>query len=129
MTSPVFVDPSGRRRWVLRIVIGTAVTCVLAYLTLLAVALAGGPVNRSALLPVPDEEAPVVVTTAVVTTTPTQVPVVITTIRATTTATTTTITTDATTTTTTTETATTKPSQGRRSEAPGASNRPTPGRG
>jgi hypothetical protein len=127
MTSPVFVDPSGRRRWVLRIVIGTAVTCVLAYLTLLAVALAGGPVNRSALLPVPDEEAPVVVTTAVVTTTTTRVPVVITTTRATTTTTTTT---DDTTTTTTTETATTKPStQGRRSEAPGASNRPTTGRG
>ncbi|MBB5806011.1 carbohydrate-binding DOMON domain-containing protein [Saccharothrix ecbatanensis] len=127
MTSPVFVDPSGRRRWVLRIVIGTAVTCVLAYLTLLAVALAGGPVNRSALLPVPDEEAPVVVTTAVVTTTTTQVPVVITTTRATTATSTTT---DDTTTTTTTETATTKPSaQGRRSEAPGASNRPTPGKG
>jgi hypothetical protein len=128
MTSPVFVDPSGRRRWVLRIAIGTAVTCVLAYLTLLAVALAGGPVNRSALLPVPDEEAPVVVTTAVATTTTTQVPVVIATTRATTT--TTTEDTTATTTTTTTETATTKPStQGRRSEAPGASNRPTTGRG
>ncbi|WP_033441057.1 hypothetical protein [Saccharothrix sp. NRRL B-16314] len=125
MTSPVFVDPSGRRRWVLRIVIGTAVTCVLAYLTLLAVALAGGPVNRSALLPIPDEEAPVVVTTTEVTSTTTRAPEVVVTTRPTTT------TTDDTTTTTTEDTAaTTKPSQGRRSEVPGASNRPTaPGRG
>lgn len=126
MTSPVFVDPSGRRRWVLRIVIGTAVTCVLAYLTLLAVALAGGPVNRSALLPIPDEEAPVVVTTTEVTTTTTRTPEVVGTSRRPTTTTT-----DDTTTTTTEEAATTtKPSQGRRSEVPGASNRPTaPGRG
>lgn len=125
MTSPIFVDPSGRRRWVLRIVIGTAVTCVLAYLTLLAVALAGGPVNRSALLPIPDEEAPVVVTTTEVTSTTTRAPEVVVTTRPTST------TTDDTTTTTTEDTAaTTKPSQGRRSEVPGASNRPTaPGRG
>src|SRR5688500_4956697 len=63
MTSPVFVDPSGRRRWVLRVVIGAAVTCVLAYLTLLAIALAGGPVNPSSLLPVPEEEPAVVIAT------------------------------------------------------------------
>ncbi|MFD1151558.1 hypothetical protein [Saccharothrix hoggarensis] len=123
MTSPVFVDPSGRRRWVLRVVIGVAVTCVLAYLTLLAVALAGGPVNRSALLPVPEDETPVVATTAAVTTTTTARPA-----RPVTDAETTPTTDDVEPTTTVGTTAapkTEKPTQGRRSEAPGAANRPT----
>ncbi|ONI83799.1 hypothetical protein ALI22I_35735 [Saccharothrix sp. ALI-22-I] len=119
----MFVDPSGRRRWVLRILIGTAVTCVLAYLTLLAIALAGGPVNPSALLPIPDDETPVVITTtAVATTTPELAPGDSTSIRTTTTS----ENAPTTVTDTTTTTATAKPSQGRRSETPpGASNRPT----
>ncbi|NUT51190.1 MAG: hypothetical protein HOV94_28380 [Saccharothrix sp.] len=124
MSSPVFVDPSGRRRRVLRIVIGVAVVCVLAYLTLLAVALAGGPVNRSSLLPLPDEEPPAVVATttaapvtseeaapAATATTTEDVPVVA--VEPTTT------------------TAETTKTPGRRTEPPpGASNRPTaPGKG
>ncbi|MER5266830.1 hypothetical protein ABTZ99_32525 [Actinosynnema sp. NPDC002837] len=118
MSSPVFVDPSGRRRWVLRIVIGAAVACVLAYLTLLAVALAGGPVNPSSLLPVPEEEAPAVVATTTAVPTTTEPPVRVTT--GTTVADVPRTTAAEPTTTTTTKT------QGRRTEPPpGASNRPT----
>ena len=117
MSSPVFVDPSGRRRWVLRIVIGVAVTCVLASLTLLAIALAGGPVNRSSLLPVPEEPPAVVATTTEVPTTA-EAPVPTSARTAVERMTTTTVAEPTTTTTTKT--------QGRRTEPPpGASNRPT----
>lgn len=60
---PVFVDPSGRRRKVMRIAIGVAATGVVAYLVLLVVALAGGPVRPSTLLPIPEAAEPVVTTT------------------------------------------------------------------
>jgi cytoskeletal protein RodZ len=60
---PVFVDPSGRRRKVMRIVIGTAAVGAVAYLVLLVVALAGGPVNPTSLLPIPKAAEPAVTTT------------------------------------------------------------------
>lgn len=60
---PVFVDPSGRRRKVLRIAIGTVAAGVVAYLMLLVIALAGGPVNPTTLLPIPEAAEPAVTTT------------------------------------------------------------------
>jgi cytoskeletal protein RodZ len=60
---PVFVDPSGRRRKVVRIAIGVVAVGVLAYLVLLVVALAGGPVNPTTLLPIPKAAEPTVTTT------------------------------------------------------------------
>lgn len=60
---PVFVDPSGRRRKVLRIAIGTVAAGVVAYLVLLVVALAGGPVKPATLLPIPEAAEPAVTTT------------------------------------------------------------------
>jgi len=60
---PVFVDPSGRRRKVLRIAIGTVAAGVAAYLLLLVIALAGGPVNPTTLLPIPEAAEPAVTTT------------------------------------------------------------------
>jgi hypothetical protein len=60
---PVFVDPSGRRRKVLRIAIGTAAAGVVAYLVLLVIALAGGPVSPTTLLPIPEAAEPAVTTT------------------------------------------------------------------
>lgn len=60
---PVFVDPSGRRRKVMRIAIGVVAAGVLGYLVLLAIALAGGPVRPSTLLPIPEAAEPVVTTT------------------------------------------------------------------
>jgi cytoskeletal protein RodZ len=60
---PVFVDPSGRRRKVMRIAMGAVAVGVLAYLVLLVVALAGGPVNPTTLLPIPEAAEPAVTTT------------------------------------------------------------------
>ncbi|MFS8104852.1 hypothetical protein LFM09_47900 [Lentzea alba] len=60
---PVFVDPSGRRRKVMRIAMGTVAAGVVAYLVLLVIALAGGPVKPTTLLPIPEAAEPVVTTT------------------------------------------------------------------
>src|SRR5690348_17232536 len=60
---PVFVDPSGRRRKVMRVAIGVVAVGVLAYLVLLVIALAGGPVNPTTLLPIPKAAEPAVTTT------------------------------------------------------------------
>jgi cytoskeletal protein RodZ len=121
---PVFVDPSGRRRKVLRIAIGTVAVGVVAYLVLLVVALAGGPVKPSTLLPIPEAAEPVVITT---TDPPASSPEATSLPRneITTQPTTTTVT-SATTTTTTTATE----NGSRRTDPPGASNRPSnPGQG
>ncbi|GGU82471.1 hypothetical protein GCM10010178_86200 [Lentzea flava] len=125
---PVFVDPSGRRRKVMRIAIGTVAAGVVAYLVLLVVALAGGPVKPATLLPIPEADVPTLVSTT--TDTPASSPEA-TSLPRNETATTTTATTtaapvtDATTTTTT----TTEPGN-KRTDPPGSSNRPSnPGQG
>jgi cytoskeletal protein RodZ len=121
---PVFVDPSGRRRKVLRIAIGTVAVGVVAYLVLLVVALAGGPVKPSTLLPIPEAAEPVVITT---TDAPASSPEATSLPRneTITQPTTTTVTNDTTTTTT-----TVTENGSRRTDPPGASNRPSnPGQG
>jgi cytoskeletal protein RodZ len=123
---PVFVDPSGRRRKVMRIAMGAVAVGVLAYLVLLVVALAGGPVNPTTLLPIPEAAEPAVTTT---TDTPAPSP------EATSLPRNETTTTPPATTTTppvaTTTTATTTAENGnKRTDPPGASNRPSePGQG
>lgn len=124
---PVFVDPSGRRRKVLRFAIGVVAAGVLAYLVLLAVALAGGPVQPSTLLPIPEAAEPVVTTTTD-TTTPspeaTSLP------RNETESTAPETSAPVTTTTTTTATTTTTVPGSKRTDPPGATNRPSnPGQG
>ncbi|SFR09806.1 hypothetical protein SAMN04488564_103238 [Lentzea waywayandensis] len=47
----------------MRFAIGTVAVGVLAYLVLLVVALAGGPVNPTTLLPIPEAAEPAVTTT------------------------------------------------------------------
>jgi cytoskeletal protein RodZ len=122
----VFVDPSGRRRKVMRIAMGAVAVGVLAYLVLLVVALAGGPVNPTTLLPIPEAAEPAVTTT---TDTPASSP------EATSLPRNETTTTPPATTTTppvaTTTTATTTAENGnKRTDPPGASNRPSePGQG
>ncbi|SDM17148.1 hypothetical protein [Allokutzneria albata] len=54
--SPVFVDASGRRRRVLRTVVGLASLAGLAYATLLCFALTDGPVEPPSLLPASHNE-------------------------------------------------------------------------
>lgn len=120
---PVFVDPSGRRRKVLRIAIGTVAVGVVAYLVLLVVALAGGPVKPTTLLPIPEAAEPVVTTT---TDAPAPSPEATSLPRneTTTQPTATTVTSATTTSTTTTE------NGNKRTDPPGASNRPSnPGQG
>ncbi|MDQ0380692.1 hypothetical protein [Amycolatopsis thermophila] len=59
---PVFVDPSGRRRRILRRVSIAACALVSGYAVLLVASLLGAPIPASALLPVPDQrttDAPV----------------------------------------------------------------------
>ncbi|NUT96756.1 MAG: hypothetical protein HOY78_32515 [Saccharothrix sp.] len=125
--TPVFVDPSGRRRRVLRVLIGVAVAGVLVYVALLVVALSGGPVKPSSLLPIPAaEDAPTTTATAPLTTTPEA------TSEATTAPDATTRTTTEGTQAVTTTAEPTPPSTpgSRRTDPPGASNRPTqPGKG
>jgi len=48
----------------MRIAIGVVAVSVLAYLVLLVIALAGGPVNPTTLLPIPKAAEPAVTTTA-----------------------------------------------------------------
>lgn len=125
--TPVFVDPSGRRRRVLRVLIGVAVAGVLVYVALLIVALSGGPVKPSSLLPIPAaEDAPTTTATAPPTTTPAATSETTTAPDAT--ARTTTEGTQAVTTTA--EPTTPSTPGSRRTDPPGASNRPTqPGKG
>lgn len=123
---PVFVDPSGRRRKVVRVAIGIVAVGVLAYLVLLVVALAGGPVNPATFLPVPEAAEPAVTTTTDATTpSPEATSLPRNETNATAPATTTTPpVTDTTTTTTTAE------NGNKRTDPPGASNRPSnPGQG
>ncbi|WP_157984789.1 hypothetical protein [Lentzea terrae] len=123
---PVFVDPSGRRRKVLRIAIGTVAVGVVAYLVLLVVALAGGPVKPTTLLPIPEAAEPVVTTT---TDAPAPSPEATSLPRNETVATTTPTTTTTTVTNATTAATTTENGNGR-ADPPGASNRPSsPGQG
>lgn len=124
---PVFVDPSGRRRKVMRIAMSTFAVGVVAYLVLLVVALAGGPVNPTTLLPSPEAAEPAVTTT---TDTPASSPEATSLPRnepmSTPPATTTTPPVANTTTTTT----TTAENGNKRTDAPGATNRPSePGQG
>lgn len=125
---PVFVDPSGRRRKVLRIAIGTVAVGVVAYLVLLVVALAGGPVKPTTLLPIPEAAEPVVTTT---TDEPAPSPEATSLPRNETVATTTTLTTTAATVTNATTGTTTTENGNGRTDPPGASNRPpsNPGQG
>ncbi|GAA0262880.1 hypothetical protein GCM10010492_74950 [Saccharothrix mutabilis subsp. mutabilis] len=121
--TPVFVDPSGRRRRVLRLVIGVAVAGVLVYVALLVVALSGGPVKPSSLLPIPAaEDAPTTTTAPPATTTTTDAA------KPATTAGTTTRKTAAGAPAVTTTADPTPPSTpgSKRTDPPGASNRPTP---
>lgn len=125
--TPVFVDPSGRRRRVLRVLIGVAVAGVLVYVALLVVALSGGPVKPSSLLPIPAaEDAPTTTATTPPTTTPAATSETTTAPDATTRTTT-----EGTPAVTTTAEPTTPSTPGsRRTDPPGASNRPTqPGKG
>lgn len=123
---PVFVDPSGRRRKVLRIAIGTVAVGVVSYLVLLVVALAGGPVSPMTLLPVPEAAEPA-------TTATTTVPVpslVATSLPRNETTTAPPVTTTAPAVTNATTTTTTIESGNGRTDPPGASNRPSnPGQG
>ena len=124
---PVFVDPSGRRRKVVRIAIGTVAVGVLAYLVLLVVALAGGPVNPTTLLPIPKAAEPVVTTT---TDTTTSSPEATSLPRNETSAAPPTTTTAPRVTSATTTTTTTAENGNKRTDPPGASNRPSnPGQG
>ena len=125
---PVFVDPSGRRRKVMRIAVGTFAVGALAYLVLLVVALAGGPVNPTTLLPIPKAAEPAVTTTS---DTPSSSPEATSLPRNETTAPRVTTTTrPVTTATTTTTAATTTTTENKRADPPGASNRPSnPGQG
>ncbi|MFI9816999.1 hypothetical protein [Saccharothrix variisporea] len=121
--TPVFVDPSGRRRRVLRILIGVAVAGVLVYVALLVVALSGGPVKPSSLLPLPAAEDVPTTTTSAPPTTTAETTTETTTARDTTERTTT----EGSPTVTTTAEPTTPSTPGsRRTDPPGASNRPTP---
>ncbi len=125
---PVFVDPSGRRRKVMRIAIGIVAAGVVAYLVLLVVALAGGPVKPATLLPIPQADVPTLVDTTTDTPSPspdaTSLPRKETTIKPTTTTTAPAVTNPTTTTTTTAE------NGNKRTDPPGASNRPSnPGQG
>jgi cytoskeletal protein RodZ len=127
----VFVDPSGRRRKVMRIAIATFAAGVLAYLVLLVVALAGGPVNPTTLLPIPKAAEPAVTTTS---DTPSPSPEATSLPRNETTAprvtTTTHPVTSATTTTANITTTTAVENGNKRTDPPGASNRPSnPGQG
>jgi hypothetical protein len=123
---PVFVDPSGRRRKVLRIAIGTVAVGVVAYLVLLVVALAGGPVKPTTLLPIPEAVEPVVTTT---TDAPASSPEATSLPRNETGTTTTPVTTTTAVTNATNPTTTTETPNGR-TDPPGASNRPSnPGQG
>ena len=122
--TPVFVDPTGRRRRVLRVLIAVAVAGVLVYLALLVVALSGGPVRPSSLLPIPAaEDAPTATTTAPPTTTTTAAANDAVTGPATPARTTAP---DAPEVTTTTAQTTPSTPGSRRTDPPGASNRPTP---
>ncbi|MEV6714143.1 hypothetical protein AB0M48_19130 [Lentzea sp. NPDC051208] len=106
---------------------GAVAVGVLAYLVLLVVALAGGPVNPTTLLPVPEAAEPAVITTT--TATPASSPEATSLPRneITTTPPVTTTTTPAAATTTTT---TTVENVNKRTDPPGASNRPSePGQG
>jgi len=125
---PVFVDPSGRRRKVMRIAMGAVAVGVLAYLVLLVVALAGGPVNPTTLLPIPEAAEPAVITT---TDAPASSPEATSLPRNETTTTTPPATTTPPVTSTTTTTTTTAAENGnKRTDPPGASNRPSgPGQG
>ncbi|GLZ30299.1 hypothetical protein Lesp02_24890 [Lentzea sp. NBRC 105346] len=117
---PVFVDPSGRRRKLLRISIGVAAAAVVGYLVLLAIALGGGPIKPNTLLPVaPQVDQPKLVQTPAPGITTSDEP-------GTTTAGSSAPSEVKTTTTppTATTTTTTEPN-GHRDEAPGATNRPT----
>ncbi|MTD52876.1 hypothetical protein GKO32_02645, partial [Amycolatopsis sp. RM579] len=55
---PVFVDPSGRRRKVLRRVVAGACALVGLYVAVLTAALLGAPIPSSALLPLPAGNTP-----------------------------------------------------------------------
>jgi cytoskeletal protein RodZ len=124
---PVFVDPSGRRRKVLRIAIGTVAAGVLAYLVLLVVALAGGPMSPATLLPIPKAEPAVTTTT---TDAPASSPEATSLPRNETTTVSTTTSTAPPVTKTTTTTTTTSENGNKHADPPGASNRPSnPGQG
>lgn len=52
VAQPVFVDPSGRRRRMVRIAAVAAAVAIAGYASMLLIALAGGPVSPHALLPI-----------------------------------------------------------------------------
>lgn len=111
----------------MRIAIGTVAAGVLAYLVLLVVALSGGPVNPTTLLPIPEAAVPTLVTTTDV---PAPSPEATSLPRNETTTTAPTSTTTAPVASTTTTTTTTTDNGNKRADPPGASNRPgNPGQG
>lgn len=106
---------------------GAVAVGVLAYLVLLVIALAGGPVNPTTLLPIPEAAEPAVITT---TDTPASSPDATSLPRNETTTTPPVTTTARPVASTTTTTTTTVENANKRTDPPGASNRPSePGQG